>query len=138
MTQHTPHPDALLCALVLAPTTFSRNRFFHLYEGTETQRVRRRARRLRGLIRQLLGQGRERAEFIGRVDLEDGAVLLRFRVNNLAYQRSTSLSPLEAALVGYALSQSGEHPLLAADQALVEQSLARLRDDFPELNLPVP
>ncbi|MBX3183294.1 MAG: hypothetical protein KIT72_03995 [Polyangiaceae bacterium] len=138
MTRVSPHPDALLCALVLAPATFSRNRFYHLYEGAEGRRVRRRARRLRGLIRQLLGQGRERAELLGRIELSDGAVLLRFRVENLAYQRSTSLSPLEASLVSYALSRAGEHELEAADRERVEASLARLRDDFPELDLPAP
>ena len=51
MTQASP--EALLVALVLAPGTFSRNRHFHLFEQAALKRARRRARELRGIVRDL-------------------------------------------------------------------------------------
>lgn len=117
--------DALLCALVLAPNTYSRNRFFHLYESPVHQRVRKRARRVRGIIRQLLGHGREPAEVVGQQVLED-RVLLRFQVRHLNYLRTTSLSLLEGALVQYALHKAQGHPLDPAAAELVENTLTRL------------
>ena len=43
--------DALLCALTLVPTAFARNRFFKLFENPAALKVRRRASRVRGIIR---------------------------------------------------------------------------------------
>ena len=57
--------DALLCALILAPNTFSRNRFFQLFEQPKAARVRRRAARVRGIIRQLVGDGKSKGVVIG-------------------------------------------------------------------------
>ena len=56
--------DALLCALTLVPTAFARNRFFKLFENPAALKVRRRASRVRGIIRQLCGTGRVKAEVI--------------------------------------------------------------------------
>ena len=96
-------PDALLCAGVLAPGAFSRNKFFELHDTPGARRARKKAKRLRGIIRQLLGHGREKAEVIGEQILDDGRVLLRYRVKDLAFQRTTALTPLEAAVLRYAL-----------------------------------
>ena len=62
--------DALLCALVLAPPAFSRNRFFSLFESPERRKLRRRASRVRGIIRQMVEPERGRAELVGERVLE--------------------------------------------------------------------
>lgn len=123
-----PHvdPDALLCALIVAPTTYSRNRFFSLFEQPEARRIRRRAARVRSVIRQLLGQHRERAEITGEAVLADGRVLLRYRIGELALKRTTSLSMLEAAALHYALHRAGAGSLSDEERAAVESALTRL------------
>lgn len=121
--------DALLCALVLAPNTFARNRFFQLFEQPTLKRTRKRARRTRGLIRQLLGLGRERAEIVAEHVLDD-RVLLRFEVPTLKYQRTTSLPVLEAALVHYALHRARGDELSDEDRERVEVALRALGMGF--------
>jgi hypothetical protein len=118
--------DALLCALILAPNTFSRNKFFQLFEDERARRVRRRAARIRGIIRQLVGDGRSKAEIVGERVLCDGQVLLRYRVEDLDLYRSTALSELEAATLRYALWRAGESTLARADRDHVEAAFARL------------
>lgn len=122
-------PDALLCALVLAPTTFPRNRFFQLFEQPTLGRVRKRAKRTRGLIRQLLGQGRSRAEIVAKHVFED-RVLLRFEIQSLGFQRTTSLSLLEAALIHYALHKARGDELAEEDRTRVETALRDLGQGF--------
>ena len=90
-------PDALLCALVLAPQTFPRNRFFALYDNALGKRVRRRASRVRGIIRQLLGEGRQKAEITGETVLDDGRLIIRYQVEGMALHRTAAFSELEAA-----------------------------------------
>ncbi|HET9955660.1 MAG TPA: hypothetical protein VFQ61_14195 [Polyangiaceae bacterium] len=118
--------EALLCALVLAPSTFSRNRFFGLFEGAERKRLRRRAARVRGIIRQLVHPERGQAEIVGERVLNDGRVLLRYTLDQLGYMRTASLSPLEAATLRFALHRAGRGELPEEDRKLVETSLARL------------
>ena len=122
----TKYPDAMLCALVLVPSAFSRNRFFSMFEDAASKRIRRRARRLRGIIRQLAAQGREPAEVTGRRELGDGRVLLRYRVQNLSFERTSALTRLEAAILQYALHRAGLAEVSAADRLLVEEALAKL------------
>ena len=128
MTPRRPKVDleGLLVALVLAPRTFSRNRFFALYQDASVRRVRRRAARVRGLIRQLLGEGRPKGEIIGEQVLEDGQVLLRLRVPELSFERTTALSALEAATRRLALSRAGAGKATRADKDQVEAALSRL------------
>ncbi|HMJ14277.1 MAG TPA: hypothetical protein VK524_22835 [Polyangiaceae bacterium] len=128
MTRHAVDPDALFCALVLAPRTFSRNRFFNLYEDPVLRRVRGRAARVRGIVRQLTASGRLRGEIVGEQVLEDGRVLLRYRVHDLAYYRTTALSALEAAALRYALHRAGAGPLSEDDRAGVEEALQRFNE----------
>jgi hypothetical protein len=133
--------DGLLCALVLVPRAFSRNRFYSLYDSADTKRVRRRATRVRGVVRQLLGLGRPKAEVVGEQILEDGQLLLRYRIPDLAFERATALTPLEAASLRYALHRAGEGKLSRADRALVHQALERLGRDLdlpPDSLRPVP
>jgi hypothetical protein len=118
--------DALLCALVLVPETFSRNRFFGVFEQPGARRVRRRSARVRGIIRQLLGHRRHKAELVGEQVLEDGQVLLRYRVPDLAFERTTALSELEASVLRYALHRAGAGSLELADKNRVEAALSRL------------
>ena len=125
--------DALLCALILVPTAFARNRFFKLFENPAALKVRRRASRVRGIVRQLCGTGRVKAEIIGEQVLDDGQVLLRYRVEEIGFLRTAALSRLEAASLRFALSRAGKGNLATADRELVENALERL-----SLNLSLP
>ena len=125
--------DALLCALILVPTAFARNRFFKLFEDPAALRVRRRASRVRGIIRQLAGTGRVKAEIIGEQVLDDGQVLLRYTVPEIGFARTAALSRLEAATLRFALSRAGKGSVDNADRELVENALERL-----SLNLSLP
>lgn len=127
------HLDGLLCALVLAPRVYSRNRFFFVFESAAARQVRRRAARVRGIVRQLLGVGRPKAEIVGEQVMADGRVLLRYRIDELAFERTTALSALEAAVLRTALHQAGQGSLSVEDHALVEEALQCLGKD---LNLP--
>jgi hypothetical protein len=118
--------DALLCALVLAPTSFSRNRFFGLFEQPERKKLRRRAARIRGIIRQLVHPERGRSEIVGERVLEDGRVLLRYTLSEMGYSRAASLSRIEAAVLRYALSRAGRSEVPETDRHLVEEALLRL------------
>ena len=120
------NPDGLLCALVLAPDTFARNRFFGLYEDPVLRRTRRRAYHVRGILRQLLGQGKEKALLIGRFDLDDERVLLRYRIENVKLVRTTALSALESAVLSFALHRAGQGDLDPEDRARVERALESL------------
>jgi hypothetical protein len=127
LTERNLDPDALLCALVLAPRTFSRNRFFQLFQKPEERRVRRRAARIRGMVRQLSGQGRRHAEITGEQVLADGRVLIRYAVGDLAFRRTSALTRLEAATMHFSLFKAGVIPRLDdEDRELVEAALAKL------------
>jgi hypothetical protein len=123
-------PDALLCALILAPRTYPRNRYFSLYENPVARRVRRRASRVRGVIRQLVAGGAEQAEITGEQVLGDGRMLIRYRIERLALNRTIALSALEAAAMHYALHRAGIGQLDPADRRLVDSALERLSADL--------
>lgn len=118
--------EALLCVLVLAPGAFSRNRFFGLFEDPNRKKLRRRAGRVRGIIRQLLNPIRGNAEILGERVLEDGQVLLRYQIEELNFSRTAALSRLEAAALRYALHRSGRGELADDDRMLVEDAVSRL------------
>lgn len=118
--------DALLCALILAPDAFSRNRFFGLFEDPAARKVRRRAARVRGIIRQLVGKSGQKSEITGELVLEDGQVLLRYKVDGLGYSRTTALSELEAAALRFALHRSGAGAVSDLDRERVTSALERL------------
>jgi len=118
--------EALFSALVLVPTAFSRNRFFGLFEEPGRKRLRRRAARVRGIIRQLVEPERGRAEIVGERVLDDGRVVLRYTVEEMGYSRTASLSKLEASVLRFALARAGLSELSDDDRKLVEDSLARL------------
>ncbi len=122
--------DALLCALVLAPRSFSRNRFFELFEAPEKRRVRRRATRVRGILRQLVAG----AEITGEVELDDGRRLLRYRMPELGLSRTAALSKLEFAALRFALDRSKKREPDAETRDIVEQALHRLGEPLGVLN----
>lgn len=130
-------PEALLVALVLAPGTFSRNRHFHLFEQAALKRARRRARELRGIVRDLTepwqAPGRppgNRAAVPVPDQVEEreveGAIHLEYRVLSLDFRRRAILSKLEAAAVHYALAKSGRGVLREDDRRQVEAALLEL------------
>lgn len=113
--------DALLCALVLAPSTYSRNRFFSLYQDDEFRVVRRRASIVRSLVRQLARQSSAPSvEPAG-----DGWVLLTIDQPELSLRRSTRLQALELALVRYQVARA-QGVKADAERAPIEEALARL------------
>ncbi len=120
------NPEALLCALVLAPNTFARNRFFGMFEEPALRRVRRRAYHVRSILRQLLGTGKDRALITGRLELDDSRVLLRYRLDSLKMERTTALSALEFAVLEYALHRAGQGDLEEEQRTLVENALHSL------------
>jgi hypothetical protein len=118
--------DALLAALILAPRTFARNRFFTLFQNPEAAKIRRRAARVRGILRQLTGTPKPVAEVVGERVLADGQVHLRYRVEDLGYTRTAALSSLEASTLRYAMHRSGKAALSHEDRTAVESALSRL------------
>ena len=116
-------PDALLCALVLTPSAWSRNRFYALFQEPALQHARRRASILRGLLRQI----RKYPDGVLRFEQrDDGSVLLELGVESLGYRRSSVLSPLERALVEYALAHGAGLPTPPGARAEVEAALAKM------------
>lgn len=121
-----PDLDGLLCALVLAPGMYSRNRFFRMFEDAGARRVRRRATHVRSIIRML--RGRSEAACLapsGAPAAEDGAHEIAVHVPALGLTRRMRLAPLELALVRYAL-KIGDDDVRGRDKDAVEGSLARL------------
>ena len=120
----SPEPidrDALLCALVLAPSTYSRNRFFSLYQDEELRSVRRRASIVRGLVRQLVSRAVE-----PRIEqLADGWVRMVVDLPDLALKRTTRLLPLELSLVRYLIARA-RGTKADDERGSIEAALARL------------
>jgi len=126
MRTRAPDLDGLLCALVLAPGTYSRNRFFRMFEDPGARHARRRATHVRSVLRSLRDRGNP-GEVLPDTDsttlTED--VEISFEVPSIGMTRRTRLAPLELALVRYVL-RVGSDALRAADKNEVEGSLARL------------
>lgn len=119
--------EALLAALVLAPATYSRNRFFEMYTNQDVRRVRRRATQLRSVITHLVRPG-----ITSRRDLpsDDGLVRLTYEVPNIGLRRTIALAPIELSLLRFAIArfQEGSVALPAddPDRRCIEGALARL------------
>lgn len=126
--------EALLCGLVLSPDTWSRNRFYRLYEDPRARRARRRALQVRSLIGLLRKRGGDLALLLHAPAVpggapethdEDGDVEIVVDVPAMNLVRRTRLAPLELALVRYVL-RVGDAGAQALDRARVEQALGRL------------
>jgi hypothetical protein len=96
--------DALLCALVLAPTTFARNRFFVLYTEPWAKRTRSRAAQLRTIVRHLAA-ATPKAVLREVVPVAEGGVVVRYAVPDLHFERTAMLEPLELSVVRFALAR---------------------------------
>ena len=123
--------DGLLCALVIAPQVYARNRFFDLFEQPMLRRVRRRAGLLRGIVRQFSASQDRHAEIVGEQVLADGRVLLRYVIRGLNYTRTTALTGLEAAIVRYLIARARKVPCSHDDFARIETALAGLAQGLP-------
>lgn len=132
----TPSPpfsidrEALLAALVIAPATYSRNRFFELYRDPAAYRVRRRASQLRDIVRHVTRvDPAERGESVSFAPAGGGRVELTYAVPALNLQRRALLDPIELSLVRFAMARAGHvggPPPGDPDRARVEAALARL------------
>ncbi len=125
--------DALFVALVLAPGTFSRNKFFALFQDSELMHARTRAKAVRSLIKELTepwahpGERPSRSCPIIEEEYEqEGELHLTYRVEELNYKRSILLTPLEAATLRYSLHQSHLRELASSDREMVERALSKL------------
>jgi hypothetical protein len=95
--------EGLLVALTIAPTTFSRNRFFALYIDPAARRVRRRAALLRSVVGHLgAGSGAQRVTL---AQGEGGRALIAYELPALGLRRTVALDPLELAAVRFALAR---------------------------------
>jgi hypothetical protein len=126
--------EALLCALVLAPYTFARNRFFALFTVPWARRTRSRAAQLRTIVRHFATQ-QASACVRELAPAEPSGVMLRYGVPPLALERTAMLDPLEIAVIRFALSRRPRAPgeeiheamrLTDEDRRLVEGALAKL------------
>lgn len=90
-----PNEDALVVAMTIAPSAYSRNRMFDLFSLPVAKRARSRAALLRGVVRQLA-----KAESITLM-LRDGMIVLSYDLPKVHYHREVSLSVLEATAVHY-------------------------------------
>jgi hypothetical protein len=132
-TPRRPDPDALFVALVIAPGTFSRNKFFEMFQAHEMQRARRRAQMVRSLIKDLTDPWPHPGEFpshpkpeIEHEEERDGQLHLRYRVDEFDFRRSAVLTSVEAAALRYALHRAGKRPLREDDRVLVEACLSKM------------
>jgi hypothetical protein len=113
--------DAVLCALALAPSTYSRNKHPDLYADVGVRRAQRRARVLRSLVRQVLSYGAAPAE------RGPTGYVLRVDAPELGYRREARLTELEHDLVLYLLARArGEDAPECRDR--IESVLARLAE----------
>jgi hypothetical protein len=121
--------DALLCALVLAPHTFARNRFFGLFTRPEARRVRSRALQLRSVVRQLSARATPQGKVVEERLEADGSLVLRYRVDEINLERMVWLAPLEACVLRYALHRAADGSNAELDphtRSEVERALGRL------------
>ena len=131
---HKVDRDALLCALVLAPTTFARNRFFLLYTEPWARRARSRAAQLRTIVRHFAAVT-PKSVLREVVPVAEGGVVVRYAVPDLHFERTARLEPLELSVVRFALARRPrqipevEEPAMSVtdeDRRNVELALAKL------------
>ena len=120
--------EALLAALVIAPATYSRNRFFELYKDPDVYRIRRRASQIRSIVRHVTRvdptQTGERIRFS---PAGGDRVELSYAVPTLGLRRTALLDPIELSLVRFAMARGTQIPPPDdPDRVRVEAALARL------------
>ena len=122
----TVEREALLVGLTLVPALYSRNRSFALFEDPEVRRAKRRAARLRGIVRQLTGAHGPVEDLVVEKRLE--GCELRYRVPGLHIERRASLTLVELACVRYLAGRAGVCALHATedDRVWIDAALRRL------------
>lgn len=125
-----PDLNALLTALVIAPATYSRNRFFEMYAHPAARRVHRRALHLRAMVMQLLQVLSKEADKAGfsSVVKASGDVEISFRVPALGLRRTARLDAMEASLFRVALKRSAQ-PIPECHEA-VQRILGEMGGDI--------
>jgi len=122
--------EALLASLVIAPATYSRNRFFELYKDPVLSRVRRRAAQLRSIVGHVTrSDPGAPGELVGVAPAGGDRVELTYTVPALRLRRTAVLEPLELSLVLFAMARAGcvgAPPPGDPDRARIEAALARL------------
>jgi hypothetical protein len=124
--------EGLLCALVLAPLTFPRNRFFSFFSQPWARRVRFRAAQIRSMLRHLTRAEEQGTHVHDLCPAVDGRVTLRYAVRGLGLERTATLERLELAVLRFALARAGVSlaepamTLIEEDRRLVEEALAQL------------
>jgi hypothetical protein len=125
--------EALLVALVLAPATYSRNRFYDMYRDPEVRAVRRRASLVRSIVRHLTRRDPKARGQVAQVGPCGAQVELVYVVPALGLRRTALLDPIEISLVRFALGRSASSaPELdgptddGTARAHIESVLARL------------
>lgn len=128
--------EALLVALVVAPGTYSRNKFFSLFEDAVLAHARRRAQMVRSLLKELTEPWEHRGKVPSRSrpDLteereQDGMIHLSYAVRDLEYRRSARLTHMEYAALCYALCRAGQGEVTEAQKLVVENALLGLLSD---------
>lgn len=128
-----PDADALFVALVMAPASFSRNKFFEMFQQAAQKEARRRAQLVRSILKDLTepwphpGSIPGHSEPLIVEELEvDGLFSLTYSVKEFDYTRQVLLTPLEAAALHYALERSGKGHASPAEKSLVEEQLSKL------------
>ena len=124
--------EALLCALVLSPLTFPRNRFFQLFTQPWAKKVRSRAAQMRSILRHLCRLSAEVTEARALAAGDEGGVTVRYAMRDLGLLRTATLDRLEIAVLRFALARAGglpHEPTMQPsqeDRILVENALAKL------------
>lgn len=127
----SPDPEALFVALTLAPGTYSRNRFFELFESLALRGARRRARLVLSIVSDLqkvsaAPASSDEPDYGLRERPFGDEVELSYRMSGLDYRRTTILTRLEVATLRYALCRARGAEPADVDRTFVESTLARM------------
>lgn len=128
-----PGADALFVALVLAPDTYSRNKYFQLFQEDALWHARRRAQVIRSIVRDLTEpwphpgahSSTSGPDFYEERDQGDH-VMIDYRISDLDYRRSAVLTALETATLHFALAKAGKGEASREDTRAVEAALQQL------------
>ena len=118
--------EELVVGMALVPGLWSRNRSYALFEDPDVRRARRRARALRGIVRQL-ADCRGNVEAL-RIARGPQGCELSYIVPGLKLHRRASLSDLELACVRYLAMRAGLAGLGPSeeDRSGIDAALRRL------------
>jgi hypothetical protein len=137
--------DALLVALVLDASTYSRNRFFDLHKTPGFRRARRRASLVRSVVRHACARGvsttsapgggsggvpQPLEQTLSIVPDDDGWSVVTYSVPRLGLRRITRMDALEVSLLRFAMARARGGELAAddVDRARVEDALRGLAE----------